>query len=245
MHACLSIASGSMRKIISLLCILALVVSTSVLVQTVASQSITKPSVPEFTVKYVDYSYYVEPVYGVDEYSGQTVKTGGGFTYQNKSIEVSIKTQPFVVYTSDGQNIDLYYQIQYKGHFSEQWHTYSVARSLDSATVVLFGIDWGSSSGPTMVFGGLSAGEQVDFQVQAIAGYYTQADNQPMMRGPNYDVFHGESSGWSTTQTFTMPGTPSPTVPEFPTTAMLPLFVTIPLIVTLFLRKRNVFRTKH
>lgn len=33
--------------------------------------SISKPSVPEFTVKYVDNSYDVPPTYGIDQYTGE------------------------------------------------------------------------------------------------------------------------------------------------------------------------------
>jgi hypothetical protein len=37
--------------------------------------SILKPSVPEFAVKYVGYSYDVPPTYGIDQYTGEPVIT--------------------------------------------------------------------------------------------------------------------------------------------------------------------------
>ena len=77
--------------------LLALLEGTCVIMVGVASaQSITKPSVPNFTVTYVDNSYYMEPVYGVDQYSGETIQTGGGYTVQNKSFELKIKTCPLL-----------------------------------------------------------------------------------------------------------------------------------------------------
>ena len=69
-----------------------LVIPSVGLVTSAIAQTIPQPSVPEFTVRYADYSYNISPTYGIDPYSGKTVQTGGGFTIQNKSIELTIKT---------------------------------------------------------------------------------------------------------------------------------------------------------
>ena len=107
-----------MKKIFVSIAILALLSTVVIVGQEATAQSIPKPAVPQFTVEYVDNSYYIEPTYGIDEYSGETVKTGGGYTYENKSIELKITNQPFTAYNdNDGHRINMYYQIQYKGHF--------------------------------------------------------------------------------------------------------------------------------
>jgi hypothetical protein len=51
--------------------------------------------------------------------------------------------------------------------------------------------------------GEIPSGGQVDFQVQAIAGYITRIYGTPVPPWPEsyHDVFTGEASGWSNTQT--------------------------------------------
>ncbi|MCW4044728.1 MAG: hypothetical protein NWE94_04330 [Candidatus Bathyarchaeota archaeon] len=74
-----------------------------------AGASIPKPSVPEFTVKFVNASYSVtttNPYTGLSE----TKLTS------NNSIEVTIKNQPFAY--SDYQ---IYYNVRVKPHFAENW----------------------------------------------------------------------------------------------------------------------------
>jgi hypothetical protein len=171
------------------------------------NSSIPKPSVPEFTIKNIDNSYYMPPTYGTDPYSGKTIQTGGGFIVQNKSIELTIKNQPFTSYRDgpyvDSNNISLYYQIGYKGHFEDQWHYYTTyAKTGSEYTVILAGLIWDGSQ-PTIALGNLPAGSQVDFQVQAEIGYFTLNEHYPILV-PQYGDFHGESSGWSNTQTITV-----------------------------------------
>jgi hypothetical protein len=177
--------------------------------------SIPKPSVPEFTVEYVNNSYYAPPIYGIDEYSGETVQTGGGFTVANKSIELTIKNQPFIHYVLKDENgthdVYLRYQIGYKGHFGEEWHyiTETVYDSSSDYTIILFGVDWDRSN-DGVVLQHLSSGDKMDFQVQARIGYielkYDLSAGSYLPGGyPSYQVFHGTESGWSGTQTITIP----------------------------------------
>lgn len=60
---------------------------------------------------------------------------------------------------------------------------------------------------------GASDGSQVDFQVESLVGYYTQvmASPVPGFRNSDYYVFNGQSSGWSDTQTITIPNNLNPT----------------------------------
>jgi hypothetical protein len=73
------------------------------------SASITKPSVPEFTVKFVNASYSVTTT---NPYTG----LGETKLISNNSIEVMIKNQPF-----DYSNNQIYYNIRVKPHFSGNW----------------------------------------------------------------------------------------------------------------------------
>jgi hypothetical protein len=171
--------------------------------------SIPEPSVPEFTVEYVDNSYYVPPTYGVDEYSGETVQIGGGFTVTNKSIELTIKYQPFTRYCFKDENgthaVDLSYKIGYKGHFGEDWY-YTTETAFDSGydTVVLFWLECGGSR-PSIFLGPLSAGDKVDFQVQARIGYRNYVRLPSHVMDPGVYEYIGETSEWSNTQTIKIP----------------------------------------
>jgi hypothetical protein len=86
-----------------------------------AETSITKPSVPEFTVKFVNASYSVtttNPYTGLSE----TKLTS------NNSIEVKIKNQPFA-YSSN----QIYYNIRTKPHFADNWTEVYPLRNITSS----------------------------------------------------------------------------------------------------------------
>ena len=93
-----------MRKRATLLLIGVLVLSSLVMVETAFAQSIPTPSVPEFTVKYVDNSYDVPPTYGTDQYTGQTIIIQDGYHVDNRSIQFIIKNQPFAPYADSLPN---------------------------------------------------------------------------------------------------------------------------------------------
>jgi hypothetical protein len=107
------------NKPATLLLILIIAASSILLIRPACS--ISKPSVPEFTVKYVDNSYNEPPIYGVDAYTGKTVLTQAGYHVQNKSVELIIKNQPYDSYRNEnGSRVWLFYAVAEKGHF-EQW----------------------------------------------------------------------------------------------------------------------------
>ncbi|MBE3115630.1 hypothetical protein IMZ68_00340, partial [Candidatus Bathyarchaeota archaeon] len=81
----------------------------------------------------------------------------------------------------------------------------------------------------------LTAGDKIDFQVQAMVGSIHRVIN------PNFTnqldmypyVFTGETGDWSNIRTITIPSSelsPTPSVPELSWLAILPLFV--PVYVT-------------
>jgi hypothetical protein len=158
----------------------------------------TTPSIPEFTLQYVDRSYDVPPTYKKDPYTGQSVIDQQGYHQDNRTIDVTIKNPPFTPSTlADGNVTALFYNVRTKGHF-EDWttdtnynHGVSTIRYTPSGyTVISFYIGgWN-----------ISPGGQVDFQVQAIIGYEHNDPNQCF----GYHFFTIGKSDWSGTQTITI-----------------------------------------
>ena len=95
-------------KIFSLLTIIILLGSVALIVNSSCSL-ITNPSVPDFTVQYVDHSFDIPPTYGKDPYTGQPIITGGGNHVDNRTIDVTIQNQLFNPYLDSNNNtIGLY-----------------------------------------------------------------------------------------------------------------------------------------
>jgi hypothetical protein len=211
---------------------------------------ITTPSVPEFTVEYVDYSYDVPPVYGIDQFTGKEVITKHGYHVDERSVVFKIKNQPFTSYNdSNGHEINLYFNFRFKGHYGEAWEYYPFSESgrgtrryatpfirltdespkipasnseyTDKVLSLAFLF---SSNKPT-------TGSQIDFQVQAIIGHIDSV-------GDGYSGFTGERSPWSSTQTITV-GENTQDIPEFSSGLLLPLFLTSILAVVIYRKRMN------
>jgi hypothetical protein len=190
-------------KRVTLLLIAVLTMSSMLMVNfEPTSAELPTPSVPEFTVKLINYSV----------------------------VEVTIKNQPFTSYYDDslGQHVFLDYNIRLKGYFEGGWtefyrasdgylHQWSdsdyTVRTL--RTEIGTGITIALRDGFSLTF---PAGVQVDFQVEAMIGYVHRDISQAFAPW----VFTGEKSGWSNTQTLALstassPPTPSPETTPFPT----------------------------
>jgi hypothetical protein len=104
-------------KLVAVLLFAVLAVGILTTTQATAAESITKPSVPEFTAKYVDRSYNTQPTYGIDQYTGKTVVTKASQHVDNRTIEITIKNQPFTKLTdgSSGREINLFIMSSIKG----------------------------------------------------------------------------------------------------------------------------------
>jgi hypothetical protein len=213
-----------MSKRVALLFIVILTVSSLLVVESVpALASISTPSVPEFTLKFVDHSYDVPPTYGIDPYTGKNVMTQAGYPVQNKSIEVTIKNQPFTPYIDvGGERVWLFYDVRFKGYF-EDWGFYNassfgdyqhyILMSDSEYTLISYFLQEDADDYSGYVIGDVPSGGQIDFQVQAIAGYVTTIHGGfvPPFGYTGYDVFTGEKSGWSSTQTITISESQTPT----------------------------------
>jgi hypothetical protein len=250
---------GNMSKSFTLILILIMAISSLSLIMvkptfgqtstpTPSSVPIPTPSVPEFTVKYVNSSYEVPASTTINPYTGQNT-TNQGYYVENRTIDVIIKNQRFTPeWVNDGSDIfrdTFYYNVRMKVHVADVWtvlynpYSWYPTQSNSEFTVLFYLLDentypfWNSTY----------SGAQIDFQVQALIGavhrgYNPSATNQLEM----YPfVFTGEMSDWSNTQTVTIPATstsasptPTPSVPEFSlwTLLLLPtLMVSIGLLV--------------
>jgi len=196
-----------MRKCTVLLLVACLVVSSfSVLaVSSVSVQAGYKPSVPQFTVKLVDSSYDVPPIYTTDPYTGEPT-TKPGYRIENYTIEISIKNQPFTPYTDKSdyytRYYDIYYSIRVKGHFGEDWYslrTRYTTQSDSEYTVVLHSLTDDTE------LRNLVAGSKLDFSVQAYSGYWFDQREGSMGVIADYVYVFDAESGWSNIQSITRP----------------------------------------
>jgi len=227
-----------MRKNATLLLIAILTASSLVMVHSVFAESIPKPSLPKFRVKFVNASYTVTTT---------NAYTGLDETKQisNNSIEITITNQPF-----DYSDYQIYYNIRVKPRFADKdnWTevypliTYassyegdynfsyaeyindnSMPQSKSSYTIVTFSVV------PTELYLGsgydvegtslwaIPDGSQLDFQVEALVGHPSQrwvSDHvlAPWLGGSfTPAVAYDETSGWSNTQTVTIGESQTPT----------------------------------
>jgi len=206
-----------------------LVLSGLVIVGSVFAQSVTQPSVPEFTLEFIDNSYDVPPTYEIDPYTGENI-THPGYHVKRITLEMKIRNQPFVSYydADSGWNISFYYNIRIKGFYSEDWIGLYYAsdgyptQSDSEYTVISLGTlgETGLSLVTNAKMIDVPSGGQVDFQVEAMIGYVSRVYN------PNATSqltmfpwqFTGETSGWSSTQTLTIEEFQTPSPEPTPTT---------------------------
>ena len=190
-----------------------------------------QPSVPEFTLQYVDYSYDIPPktTSTTDPYTNETITTTiPGRHVENKTIEATINN-----------NIGAsYYNFRYKGTYEKEWSYYPFGpSSLGYMLPDAFGVPYQASNSsytvaalPSYFFKDIRAGGEVDVQVQALFGDFRAEPYVHLvpLPAPTYDFyFVGTKSDWSETQTITIgesqTTTPSPaTTPTPPPTSSPP-----------------------
>jgi hypothetical protein len=248
---------GKIGKTYALILTLIIVMSclTLLTVKSENAQSIPKPLMPEFNVTLIDSSYDIPPSSTVNPYNGQ-VTTDTGRHVESKTIQVSIKNQPFTPFsikTNDGdRTVYLHYEVRWKGHFEKDWHqSYYpldkyVALTVENAqlkteySVFSYKGDYSSAGwnglGPT-----LPHDAQVDFQAKTFIGYVSWYDGA----GASGWEFSGEESDWSSTQTISIgqsptssSPSPTPSVPEFPLIIVTAIILAVlTLAVSVFKRK--------
>ncbi len=204
--------------------VLILVFSCFIIMNSVAAQTTNNPSIPDFSVKFVDKSYDVPPTTTTDPYTGKNTTVSSGYHVEIKLLEVTIKNQPFTTYLdSSGNYTSLYYILRYKGLFENEWEYYpsdSFKSNLPGKTPFESDVrSWpyieASTSDYTIVLlprelKDAQVGGQIEIQAQAWIGH----DNK-ILWGEGRTAFTtyyfvGSSSNWSSTKTFTIPESASP-----------------------------------
>jgi hypothetical protein len=172
---------------------------------------IPKPTTPEFSISLANSSYDIPAKYKIDEFSGQEVLTQAAQHYQNQSIQITIKNQPFTPFKTNGFEINLYYNVSWKGHYGDAWRSSEFnyrASSTDSTIIAITpSTDYlGYINNEPAWIGEVPDGAY-DFRVQAFIGYWVQeSDFKPPYLSVNYyEVWTGQTSDWSSIQTITIP----------------------------------------
>jgi len=178
------LSMNSVSKVWALTFVVLLLSSLMVLtVGSVNAQKPPKPSVPQFSVKLVANKYSVDEIL----------------------IEVTIKNQPFTpdpntdtsgvggggFYYAAPDKTSLYYQIQTKGHFDEEYVGFIYREQSDSSYTI-------TSHSTTYILG-----SKIDVRVRAVAGYDRQYSSRYGMPVGQELVAKAESD-WSRPQTITI-----------------------------------------
>jgi hypothetical protein len=245
-----------LSKSLILLLLFILVIPSLSLIKPTNAQSIPKPAIPEFTIKYVDNSYNVpeSTVNTIDPFTGnQSTRTNWGYYVQNKSIVVVIKNQQFTPYTdSKGNSIQLFYNVTWKGYYGSAWDALSKLYANQDSSSEYCNISLAFSKNFDIPYNVSSldanpdAGGVIDFQVKAYIGYekIVYGSDSPF---PTI-TFNGAESSWSNTQTITIPESKtsslSPTIPELPITASLVAILSI-VSLLLVMGKRKLTAINH
>jgi hypothetical protein len=192
-----------------------------------AQTGVTQPAVPRFDVFLNTQPNYVPPVYGVDPSTGKAVVTKAGYEVLYKWVSVRVYGQPFWEYNNSvGQRVLLYYNVRWQSNLNAAWQSFpsEVKYFHDSMD------PWDTEGEGYLIsigFKGIDNGEvgmqlldpkttKISFQVEALIGYYD-----------SNNIFVGQSSGWSNTQTITIP-CDSISISASPTATANPPVITAP-----------------
>ncbi len=172
------------------------------------AQAIPKPSVPQFSIQVVDYSYDVPTTYSIAPYTGKQI-TNPGYHVDDIRVEGKIKNQHFTPYTVPNPNstssydtdlkIIFYYNICYKGHFGSEWRQLYGSEDVDFLKQN-YGAEYTNFTASRYNAVEFQEGDQVDFQVRAVIGFETWG----FLGTWSYRILNGEDSGWSNTLTVTI-----------------------------------------
>lgn len=213
----------NINKTLTLIVILTICSPIALFVESSQAQSIPTPSVPQFTVKFVDRSYDVPKTSWTttDPNTGKQVTTySGGNHVVNRTIDVTITNQPFTPIPRENGSIQIFYNVRAKGYYEEWQDVWGGERM----TKIAPQSSSGSTTTVTFVLGSMDppyydiAEGKEDFQVKAIAGAYEKLHAPSLaelVTGGNIEFRNYTESDWSNIQTIDVPpNTPHTSVPE-------------------------------
>jgi hypothetical protein len=246
---------GSLRKSFAVILILivavysvSLLTAKSACAQSTPAPTVPTPAVPTFTVKPVGPPTIVNTTYSLDPNTGKIVAQIG-YTNEYSAVNITIKNQHVSLFNQTY----FYYNVQLKLHDSAIWITniYPLAetdyplQSNSEYTVLSFTTTYLSQYFEAYYNISLVNGAEIDIQVEALIGKIVTVGGFP--QGTEFD---GQTSGWSNTQTVTLPAnvplsptpapsssssTPTLTPASSASNALLLLTVSVALIVIAFL----------
>ena len=210
--------------------IVVLFLSSLVMVETAFAQSIPAPSVPEFTLEYVDNSYDVPPTTTstINPYNNQTTTiTVPGYHVKNMTIDLTIRNQ-LIPSSIEGNKSYLLFYVRLKGHYGDEWiypytaiNSYPVQSNSDY-TIISFPTSYGITTIYGENIGYLQAGDQIDFQIKAILAYGYNFSLSAAYPVYSYDYVGVAASDWSKTQTITIGENQTPSPETTPTPSPAP-----------------------
>ncbi|MDR2719978.1 MAG: hypothetical protein LBC03_04150 [Nitrososphaerota archaeon] len=170
-----------------------------------------KPSVPQVIINFIDNSYEVpsSTTTVTDPFTDKDYTiTNPGYFVGDRSLEVTVKKQPFTPYTdADGHKHNLRYTVEFKKHLdgNQGWKNLTSSFQYeDQYTTITMQIGKYHFSGSGVDINSLPTGSQLDFRVKATVVYsipYYDPDHLAM-HFTEYIVV--ASSGYSSVQTFTL-----------------------------------------
>ena len=256
------------------LIIIAILASSLFILESTYAQALSKPSVPEFTLKLVKTSELPSISWGHPYNNDLSVQKDKDSYY---TIELKVKNQnftPFKEYMNGGEKeISLMYNVRLKINNSQNWITaYSPEKTGPASTtsdlIIPFSIQpsllndaenssygfyirayYVNSYSYSNVTNWIPEGQiQISFQVQALMGYLTMIQDNPITNQWVW-VFKGQTSDWSPTQTITIGDesvspSPSPTVPELSWLVIVPLLLFV-FTVAILVRHQKTIKSRN
>jgi hypothetical protein len=243
-----------MKRVGKTVCLLLILVTLSIgslIIKPTSAQSVSKPSVPEFTLEYKTETSFHDAQWKIDPYTGENITITPAYSENWSEIVLTIKSQPFTSFKdSNGNWIELYYIVASKGNYETLWENISTGSGerLTQSDSEYTSIGYSAQFYPPNA--------KVDFRVEAMIGYFKDSSLPSYLGIP--PIFVGKESGWSNTLTISIPDslvsvssspnpnpTQTPSVPEFSWLIILPLFLSIlSIAIIVGVRKsRNV--TQH
>jgi len=172
-----------------------------------------------------DHSQTLPPVYEIDQFTGKKITVREEAYFEWRTLEFTLENQ----LVQDPNN--LYFNIRYMGQYASNWtylyrgDTYVRAQPGQTSTIPF--LISGQALNGNFYYLPIPAGATVDFQVEAMVGNIFRISPE---FASGYE-FRGETSGWSSTQTVTIPAasnSPNPTSPPDPSITPAPSESAVP-----------------